>query len=141
MSLLRKTVELRLLAWRFDFSPSLLKSLDLPGQSAIFLYRRNLTRGYSLITLSRLKSRFFPFLSYSLVSFIYCDKSLHKASDITSWVVPVTSSFIHGSLAFALRPASVHPEAVVVRVTTLFSYLTGRSYLQCPISFIQSDYC
>ena len=73
--MLRKTVELCLLAWRFDFSPCILKSLDLPRQSAIFLYRRNLTRGYSLITLSRLKSRFFPFLSYSLVSFIHRDKS------------------------------------------------------------------
>ena len=67
MSLLRKTVELRLLAWRFDFSLSLLKSLDLPGQSAILLYRRNLTRSYSFLTLSRLKAGSFSFLSYSLV--------------------------------------------------------------------------
>ena len=141
MSLLRKTVELRLLAWRFDFSPSLLKSLDLPGQSAIFLRRRNLTRVYSSVTLSRLKSRFFPFLLHSLVSFIYRDKSLREASDITSWVLPVISSFVHGRLAFALRPASVRPEAVAVRVATPVSYLTGRSYLQCPISFIQSVHC
>ena len=141
MSLLRKTLGLRLLAWRFDFSLSLLKSLDLPGQSAIFLYRRNLTRGYSLITLSRPKSRFFPFLSYSLVSFIYRDKSLREASDITSWVLPIISSFVHGRLASALRPASVRPKAVAVRVAISVSHLTGRSYLQCPISFIQSVHC
>ena len=139
--MLQKTVEPRRLSLRFDFSPSLLKSFDLPGQSAIFPRRRNLTRVYLSVTLSRLKSRFFPFLLHSLVLFIYRDKSLRKASDITSRVVPVTSSFIHGRLAFALRPASVRPEAVAVRVATLFSYLTGRSYLQCPISFIQSDHC
>ena len=118
-----------------------LKSFDLPGQSAIFLRRRNLTRVYLSVTLLRLKSRFFPFLLHSLVSFIYRDKSLREASDITSWVLPVISSFVHGRLAFALRPASVRPKAVAVRVTTPVSYLTERSYLQCPISFIRSVHC
>ena len=108
----RKTVELCLLSLRFDYSSSLPQSFNLPGQSAIFLRRRNLTRVYLSVTLSRQKSRFFPLLLHSLVLFISCDKSLHKASDITSRVVPVTSSFIHDRLAFALRPASVRPEAV-----------------------------
>ena len=57
----RKTAELRLLSLRSDSSSSLPQSLDLPGQSAIFLRRRNLTRVYSSVTLSRQKAGFFLF--------------------------------------------------------------------------------
>ena len=61
-----KDTRARMLAWRFDFSLLLLKSLDLPKQSAILLDRRNLTRSYSILTLSR-QSRFF-FISLILFS-------------------------------------------------------------------------